>query len=408
MKINTDPKKIQEVLTHGVEEIHVRESLERKLMSGKSLRIKLGIDPTGAKIHVGRASVLWKFREFQDLGHKIVLIVGDYTAQIGDASDKLSKRPFLSVAQITKNMAHYKQQIGKILDLKKVEWHYNSLWLGKLKSRELDGLADLFSVQQMIARRNFKERWEKQEEISLRELHYPLYQGYDSVKVKADVEIGGTDQLFNLLAGRKIQEAFGQKPQDIMTCKMLMGLDGRKMSTSWGNVITIVDEPADMYGKIMSMRDDLLSEYALLVARMSDDESEAMARRIKNGANPRDLKMEIARKTVALYHGEKAASRAQEEFGRVFQKKEMPKEMGEYKLSFHNARAKQNEKIKIQEILIETKLASSKSEARRLVEQGGIKVDGNVVNDVEADVSIPEQGVVLQKGKRGFIKVKQK
>src|SRR3989338_4360881 len=264
-----NPQQIEELLTRGVEEIHVMDSLKKKLLAGKPLRIKHGIDPTGEKIHLGRAATLWKVREFQDLGHKVILIVGDYTAQIGDPSDKLSKRPFLSAKQVEKNMAHYRKQIGKILDLKKVEWRYNSEWIGKLTPREIDELAEHFTVGQMLARRNFKERWERQEDISIREFHYPLYQGYDSVMVKADVEVGGSDQLFNLLAGRKIQEYFDQPAQDILTTKMLLGLDGRKMSTSWGNVITIVDEPSDMYGKIMSMNDKLIPEYALLCARLS-------------------------------------------------------------------------------------------------------------------------------------------
>lgn len=399
-KINTDPEKIKELLSRGVEEIHVRESLEKKLQSGKPLRVKFGTDPTGAKLHVGRMSVIWKLREFQDLGHTIVLIIGDYTAQIGDASDKLAKRPFLSVAEVKKNMATYKQQIGKVLDIKKVEWHYNSKWLGKLKPRELDELAELFSVQQMIARRNFKDRWEKQEEISLRELHYPLYQGYDSVMIKADVEIGGSDQLFNLLAGRKIQEAYGQKPQDVMTGSMLDGLDGRKMSTSWGNVITVMDEPNDMYGKLMSMRDELVASYADLVARMNPVTVSEIKKRIVQGENPRDLKMMVSKATVALYHGENAATKAETAWKNQFQEGAMPEDMPEISVKA--------EAVSIIELLIAAGFATSKSEARRTVEQGGAKVDGGVVDSVDAMVAIKKEGVVLQKGKRHFVKVTRK
>jgi len=393
MKIITDEKKINEVLTRGVEEIIVRESLEKKLKSGKQLRIKFGIDPTGAKIHIGRAATLWKLREFQDLGHQIVLIVGDYTAQIGDPSDKLTKRPFLTPRDIKENMKNYKKQLGKILDLDRAEFHHNGDWLAVLTPRELDDLADLFSVQQMIARRNFKERWEKQEDISIRELHYPLYQGYDSVIVKADVELGGSDQLFNLMAGRKIQEARGQAPQDVMTAKMLMGLDGRKMSTSWGNVINIADEPNDMYGKIMSMHDDLIPDYFLLCARLSVEEVEEIKKQIAAGVNPRDLKMRLAKEIVALYHGKKSADEAEAEFINIFQQKGKPEEIPEIKPSAYD----------ILTVLAESKFAKSKTDARHLVEQGGVKVNDQKIDSIETKV---KAGDIVQKGSRFFIKVK--
>ncbi|MEK7081658.1 MAG: tyrosine--tRNA ligase, partial [Patescibacteria group bacterium] len=279
-------KSIEELLTRGVEEVFVRESLKQKLLSGKQLRVKFGIDPTGAKIHIGRAITLWKLRAFQELGHKIVLIIGDFTAQIGDPSDKLSKRPMLSKEQVQENFKDYKNQIGKILDLSKVEFVYNGDWLGKLGFQEISELAEGFSVQQMTARRNFKERLDKGEEVSLREFMYPLMQGYDSVVVKADVEIGGTDQLFNLKAGRVIQKHYGQVEQDIMTLKMLSGTDGRKMSTSWGNVITIVDEPDDMFGKIMSVRDDLILDYFLLCTDTPVEEIEKVKSEMTAGKNP--------------------------------------------------------------------------------------------------------------------------
>ena len=373
MKISNDEKKIEELLSRGVEDIHVRENLEKKLHSGKPLRIKHGIDPTGEKIHLGRAATLWKVREFQDLGHKVILIIGDYTAQIGDPSDKLSKRPFLSAQQVKRNMAFYKEQIGKIIDLKKVEWRYNSEWLEKLTLREIDELAEHFTAAQMLARRNFKERWERKEDISIREFHYPLYQGYDSVAIKADVEIGGFDQLFNVMAGRKIQEAYGQAPQDILTGKMLLGLDGRKMSTSWGNVITIVDEPADMYGKLMSMNDKLIPDYALLCARMSVQAVYNIEKELKAGSNPRDLKMRLAFEIVKLYHGEVEAKKAQEQFVKTFQKHEAPSEVAGVRL--------QVSEIGIVNLLVKAKLAESKSEARRVVEQGGVQVDGKVIKD---------------------------
>jgi tyrosyl-tRNA synthetase len=249
----------------------------------------------------------------------------------------------------------------------------------------------------MIARRNFQLRWKKGEEISIRELHYPLYQGYDSVAVRADLEIGGSDQLFNLLAGRKIQEAYGQPPQDILTTKMILGLDGRKMSTTWGNVVNITEEPNEMYGKIMSMRDDLMMDYFLLCTRLPMSEIRKIEKELKAGANPRDLKMRLAREIVSLYQSPVEAKMAEENFIKVFQKKEIPQEVKKYKVS--------SNKYKVIDLLVETKLAPSKSEARRLVEQGGVKVDGEIVKDWKKEVAIPEEGILVQKGKRHFVRV---
>src|SRR3990172_9583191 len=226
-------EKIKELLERGVAEVIDRKNLEKKLKSGKKLRVKLGIDPTGPKLHIGRAIIIRKLRDFQRLGHQIVLIIGDATAVIGDPSDKISKRPMLTKEQVKNNLRTYKNQIGKILDLKKTEFHYNSAWLKKINFIEVGELAESFSLQQMSARRNFKERMDKGEEVSMRESLYPLMQGYDSVAVRADVELGGFDQLFNLKAGRTIQEHFGQPKQDILMVEMLEGTDGRKMSTTW-------------------------------------------------------------------------------------------------------------------------------------------------------------------------------
>ncbi len=252
--------------------------LKKRLLSGEKLRIKHGIDPTGSKIHIGRATQLWKLKAFQDLGHKIVLIIGDFTAQIGDASDKQAARKPLSEGEIRKNLKNYLKQIGKILDIKKTEAHYNSEWLKKMTVRDLLRLSMGFTAQQMIQRRNFKERWDQGKPIGLYELDYPLLQGYDSVAIKADLEIGGVDQLFNLQAGREIQKMFNQKPQDILTLKMLSGLDGRKMSTSWGNVINMIDFPNDMFGKMMSMHDEMIVDYFELCTKIPLAEIEKIKR----------------------------------------------------------------------------------------------------------------------------------
>jgi tyrosyl-tRNA synthetase len=388
---------IQDLLTRGVEEVHVREHLETALKSGRKLRVKHGIDPTGAKLHLGHAATLWKLREFQNLGHQIVIIIGDYTAQIGDPSDKLAKRPFLSETQVKENMATYQKQLGLILDVSKVEFHYNSEWLGALSLRKLDELAELFTVQQMISRRNFQERWDKEQEISLRELHYPLYEGYDSVMVKADVEVGGSDQLFNLLAGRKIQEAYNQPPQDIITTQMIVGLNGSKMSKTAGNTVNLLDTSEDMYGKIMSSRDELIPEYYLLCARAPRQEVTKVERMLKAWINPRDLKMKLARDIVSLYHGKEAAFKAEECFVRTFQKKEVPEEVASCRLPVA--------KCTLADLLIQTKIAPSKAEARRLIKQSGIKINGGVKNNPEEIILLQEEGTLLQKGKRQFLKI---
>ena len=358
-----DKKAIDELLTRGVEEVFVLESLKQKLLAGKQLRVKFGIDPTGKKIHIGRASAFWKLRAFQELGHKIVLIIGDFTAQIGDPSDKLSKRPMLSKEQVQENLKDYKNQIGKILNLAKVEFVYNGDWLGKLGFQEISELAEGFSVQQMFARRNFQERFDKKEEVSLREFLYPLMQGYDSVIVKADVEIGGTDQLFNLKAGRVIQKHYGQPEQDIMTLKMLAGTDGRKMSTSWGNVINIIDELDNMFGKVMSVRDDLILDYFLLCADIAVEEIEKIESEMASGKNPRDIKLDLAEKITARYWGAERAKAARASFLSVFKSGNLPGNIKETKVNLGEL---------LVDVVLREKLVSSKSDFRRLVSEGAV------------------------------------
>jgi len=328
--MSASEEKISALLSRNVEDVIDRKHLENALRSGKKLRVKLGIDPTGDKIHIGRAVALWKLREFQDLGHAAVLIVGDFTAQIGDPSDKLEKRPFLSKEEVKKNLEHYLDQIGKILDLKKAEVRYNSEWLAKLNLREISELAEIFTFQQIIERRNFRDRLEKHQEISYREGLYPLMQGYDSVVVKADVELGGTDQLFNLLAGRKIQEHYGEHAQDVMTTKMIVGLDGRKMSTSWGNVININDAPDEQFGKVMSLRDELIIPYFEAVTDAPLAEVASIKKELKKGANPKETKEKLACRIVERYHGAEEAAAAQEKFEKLFSKKEIQIHLGSY------------------------------------------------------------------------------
>lgn len=397
-KIITDKKKIKDFMTRGVVDCIVRENIEKKLLSGKKLRVKQGIDPTGPKIHLGRASTLRKLAKFQELGHQIVLIVGDFTAQIGDASDKTCERPMLSFEDVKANMKDYLPQIGKILDMDKVEVRYNSEWLGRLNYFDICAHANNFSVAELLDRENFSKRYKEGIRISLREMLYPLMQGYDSVAIKADIEIGGSDQLFNVLAGRTLQRAYRQEPQDIITFKLMDGTDGRKMSTSWGNIICITDNPNDIYGKIMSMKDELIIQYFELATDIPMLELDEIVKDLKDDKiNPRDLKMRLAREIVELYYDEKIALSAEENFKNIFQKKEIPDEVPLVKVK--------KEKYKIIDLLVEIKLVSSKGEARRLIQQKGIKIDGSVVSDAEEEVNIGKKGVLVQKGKRFFIRV---
>ena len=388
MKVVMDEKRINELLEQGTEDILVKEHLKKALLSGKQLRVKFGIDPTGPRIHLGRAIPLRKLRQFQDLGHKVVLIVGDFTARIGDASDKLEKRPMLTPLEIKKNLKDYKAQLGKIIDLKKAEFMYNSKWLSKLGFLEISDIAESFSVAQMSNRRNFKTRLDAGEEVSLREFLYPIMQGYDSVAVKADVEIGGFDQLFNLKAGRIVQKHYQMPEQDILTMQMLEGTDGRKMSTSWGNMITIIDEPNDMFGKVMAVHDSLIEKYFKLCTDVKESE-------IPKTENPRDSKMKLAYEIVKIYHGEKKAKEAEQDFISKFQKKEIPEEMEEIKAGAGDVLA---------DVLVSNKILDSKSEWRRLVEQNAIHdlVKNEEIKDFNLKIS---EDLTLKIGKKKFVKI---
>lgn len=382
-----------ELLTRNVETLlPSRQEFEKKLASGKKLRVKFGIDPTGPKIHIGRAIPLWKLREFQEAGHTIVLLFGDFTARIGDSSDKDKRRPVLTEEQIKENVKHYLDQIGKILDVQKVELHYNSEWHSKLTQADLIRLSRLFTVNQMLARRNFAERFEQKREIGIDEFLYPLLQGYDSYALKADVELGGFDQLFNLEAGRVVQQALGQEPQLIIITKMLWGLDGRKMSTSWGNVVTIVDEPNDMFGKLMTLDDHLMDDYAHLATRLSEKE----IKEVENISHPKEQKERIAFEIVKLYHGEEAAKSAQQEFTRRFTEKQLPSDITEIKLpkgSYEPA-----------DLLVKVGLASSKSEAKRLIDQKGIRIDGELINPEQDSIELSGE-MLVERGKRQVVRV---
>ena len=362
-KVIVDESKINEVLTRGVEEVIGGENLRKKLKNGKQLRIKLGIDPTSPNIHIGRAIPLLKLKDFQDLGHQIVLIIGDFTGLIGDTSDKESERPMLAEDTIKKNLKDYVKQASKIVDVNKCEVHHNSKWLGKLGYYKIGQQADVFSLSDFISRENIKKRLDEGKRISFRELMYPLMQGYDSVAIKADVEIGGTDQRFNLLAGRDLQRYYRQEPQDILMNPLIEGLDGRKMSSSWDNAINLFDPANDMYGKVMSLRDDLIIKYFILTTRVKTVEIKNYEEKLKTGTNPKDIKTKLAREIVRMYHGENEAKKAQENFENTFSKGEFPEDA-------EVITALKEEKII--EVLVNNKIVESKMEFRRLVEAGAV------------------------------------
>lgn len=391
--INTDLKKIDELLSRGVEDIIGYTELKKKLLSGEQLRIKLGIDPTSPSVHLGRAVPLLKLRDFQKLGHKIVFIVGDFTGVIGDTSDKDSERPMLTEETISKNKQSYFKQVGLLIDLKQAEMTYNSAWLSKLTYKEIGEHANMFSVAGFIARENIRKRLDAGKRVSLRETLYPLMQGYDSVAVRADVEIGGTDQRFNMLSGRTMQEHSKQKPQSIIMGPLIDGLDGRKMSSSWGNTINLTDKPIDMYGKIMSMHDDLMSTYFEICTRIPTQEVVEIQYSIKNkSTHPRDIKMQLAYEIVSLYHGKDSANMAQGVFTDVFQKKKLPDDIPEI-ITKNNT--------SLLDFCV-TAFNISKTKIRNILKQNGIKINGNIET---SEHKILSSGDVVKIGKKRWAKV---
>lgn len=389
----TKKKNIEQLLGRGVEEIIDRERLEKKLRGRKKLRVKLGIDPTSPNFHLGHAIPLLKLRDFQELGHQTVLIIGDFTGLIGDTSDKEGERPMLSEQEVENNARTYIEQAGKLIDIKKTEVCRNSDWLERLGYAEIGRQANVFSLNEYLSRENIRRRMKAGRRVSLRELLYPLMQAYDSVEVRADVEIGGTDQRFNLLAGREMQRFYGQEPQDIMTGPLLEGPDGRKMSASFGNTINFLDRPQDMFGKIMSISDNLIIPYFILLTRVDTDRIDDFKAALKDGTNPRDIKLQLALEMVGFYHSTEAAEKARDYFVETFSQKKTPGKMPSLKPSDYG----------LVSILAESGLVGSKSEARRVITQGGIKIDGKKIEDPNYSVA---SGSVLQKGKMNFLKIR--
>jgi len=381
-----------ELLTRAVSDVVPRALAEEKLKSGKPMRIYLGIDPTGAKLHLGHSVPLRKLKAFQDAGHHVIFVIGSFTAMIGDPSGRDKQREPLTKEQVMENFKTYKDQAGKILDFSKVEIRPNHEWLEKLGFADIVKLASNFTVQQMLERDMFEKRITSGNPIGLHEFFYPLMVGYDSVVLDVDCELGGNDQFFNMLAGRTLQQAFGKRDKFVLTTKLIEGTDGRKMSKTYDNCIWLEDSATEMYGKLLRISDDLILTYMECVTDMPMKEIADVQKAMKKGTNPKEFKMHLAREVVTLYHGADAAAHAESEFTKVFADKGIPEDMPEVSLQ---------KGMTYVDLLVHEKLLTSKSEAKRLIEQGGLKLNDQTVSSIDATV---EEGV-LKVGKRKFLKI---
>ncbi|MCI0706777.1 MAG: tyrosine--tRNA ligase [Ignavibacteriae bacterium] len=393
-----------DVIKRGASEIIPEDDLVKKLQRAiktkKPLRVKLGCDPSRPDLHLGHSVVLRKLRQFQDLGHEAILIIGDFTGMIGDPSGRSKTRPSLSLEETRQNGQSYFEQATKILSSKKIQMFYNSEWLAKMNFADIIRLASKYTVARMLERDDFTERYKAGEPISVHEFLYPLAQAMDSVAIEADIELGGTDQKFNLLVGRDIQREYNLEPQVILTTPILVGTDGvDKMSKSLDNYIGINESPKEIYGKSLRIPDSLIYSYFELATDVTNQELAEIKKELANPeTNPRDIKRRLARTLVTMYHDAKVATRAEEEFDRIFKDKSLPDEVEEYRLGA------QNGSQSVVALLTTAQLAASKSEARRLIEQGGVSIDGERVSDANAGLPDKKEFVV-KVGKRKFLKV---
>ncbi len=395
-----------EIIERGVVEIIPREDLvaklHRSLTTNTPLQVKLGLDPTAPDIHLGHTVVLQKLRQFQDLGHQVTIIIGDFTGRIGDPSGKSETRKQLTEEEVLANAQTYKEQIFKVLDQARTRLVFNSQWLAPLSFADVIRLAAKCTVARMLERDDFAKRYRENLPISVHEFFYPLMQGYDSVALQTDVELGGTDQKFNLLMGRQLQREYGQEPQVALMTPILEGLDGiQKMSKSLGNYIGINESPREMFGKTMSIADPLMVRYFELVTRVPMTEVRAIEAGLADGSlHPRDVKMRLGREIVAMYHGEEAAFAAQQEFQNIFQKGELPDEIPEVVVSA--SMLEENGVVWLPKLMVFSGLASSTSEARRLITQGAVRINDERVQDVDMQVN-PEKGMIIRVGKRKWV-----
>jgi len=398
MKINTDPKKIEEVLTRGVEQVlPSKEDLEA-LIRRKKIRLYLGIDPTGTNLHLGHTITLRKLQEFAELGHETILVVGSGTVLAGgDPSARDRARPLITEKEIKKNIATWKQQAGKILDFSKVKIKYNGDWLLKLNLKKIIQIASHISAIKLFQRDMFQERLKKGGTVWAHETLYPLLQGYDSVVLDADLEIGGTDQLFNMLIGRELQQKMRNKEKSVLTVPLILGTDGKPMSKTSGNCVWLADSANQMFGKIMSIPDNLIISYFELLTNLPPELIQRHKRVLQlKRVNPAVLKRQLAFEIVKMYHSEKAAKKAEEEFNKIFKEKKLPSKIPQIQIK--------EKSLDILELLLKTKLVPSKSEAKRLILQRGVKINGKIQKNWQEIIQI-KKGQVVQVGKRKFIKV---
>lgn len=383
---------IETLLTRRVEKVLPTKDGLAKLLSKKKIRLYLGVDPTSPDLHLGHTLTLRKLREFEDMGHETILLFGTFTAQIGDPSGRDEQRKPLSAKEVVVNMKTYQKQAGMILNFKKTKIRYNGDWLSKLTFKELLQIASNFTTSQLLERDMFEKRIKAGGGVWVHEFLYPLMQGYDSVATDVDLEIGATDQTFNMLVGRKLQKVYHNKEKFVLTTPLLPGLDGRKMSKTYGNSVNILDAPKDMYGKLMTLRDELVPSYFELCT----DVSLVEVKKLGKALSPRDFKARLAREIVAMYHSKKDAAKAEREFIRVFREKEQPSEVPGVRFK--------EKKLPLLELLLKAKLVSSKSEARRVILQGGVKVDGTVQKSWDISIAL-RKGILIQVGKRRFVRI---
>ena len=404
LEIKQEVERQFNILSRGYEElineVEFKKKLEKSITTGKPLRVKLGIDPSGTELHLGHAVPLRKLKQFQDLGHEVFFLIGTFTGRIGDPTGKSETRKMLTEEQVMENIKTYLDQVKLILDLDKINVVYNADWLEKLNLADVLKLLSMFTVSQMISREDFAKRLSENKPVSLIEFMYPILQGYDSVELKADIELGATEQKFNLLRGRDLQKNFGQEQQICMIMPILVGLDGvEKMSKSLGNYIGVKDTANDMFGKIMSISDELMENYYTMITEIPSEEITKIKENIANGSlHPMEAKKQLGAEVVKIYHGEQAAVEARDWFENVFSKRNLDVELPEVEVEYNE--------IGVIDLLVKaTELVKTTSEARRLIEQGGFKINDEAIKDVKATVNV-ESGMIVRAGKKKIVKIK--
>ncbi len=404
-----DIDKQMKILRQGVEELIDEESLRKKLKTAREeerpLRVKLGLDPSAPDLHIGHTVVLNKLKQFQELGHEVHLIIGDFTGMIGDPSGRSKTRKQLTREEVEENARTYEEQFSRVLDPDSTELHFNSSWLDSLDARDVINISSRYTVARMLEREDFASRMEDNRPISIHEFLYPLMQGYDSVAIEADVELGGTDQMFNLLVGRRLQKEFGQEPQVLVMMPLLEGLDGSdKMSKSLDNYVGIEEDASTMFGKIMSIPDDLILRYFRLLTDVAPARIEELEETLAGGdVNPMKVKKELAAEIVKRFHDERAAEAAASEFERVFSEGELPEDMPQVEIASEEM---EGEGIWIVDLIAATGMVDSNSEARRLIEQGAVSLDGDKVTTVDCDLHIEDE-MILKIGKRRYARIRR-